>query len=304
MKTRFTAWIGLAGVAPSENAIAKRLQQYFTILTFAAIVWLAFQWHLELKQELTTYHAWLGNFIVWIYFIVETMVMTLVVDNRRRYLKGNWLNVVIVLLGAPLLLWEYGPIIAGLKAFRVILTIALFTPWVLLVIRFLTDSRLDTTVLSAFVILVIAGILVSSLDPAFNSIEDGIWWAWVTISTVGYGDIVPSTTVGRVFGGVLIFIGLGLFSIITANFAALFVQRNAKKNRYLQYKWEKTFGQLEKIQTRERDLLHEMQLMRKEIHQLQQSHEQLQFLVAKSKTNNIDSHISESNSQPKPRLDL
>lgn len=49
---------------------------------------------------------------------------------------------------------------------------------------------------------------------------DAIWWACVTITSVGYGDYVPVTVVGRLVGGVLMFGGLALIGVITATVAA------------------------------------------------------------------------------------
>ena len=67
-----------------------------------------------------------------------------------------------------------------------------------------------------------------------NSIWDGIWWAIVTMGTVGYGDKYPMTGGGRVVGIVLIFTGIGLMSLITATVASIFVERKMKEGRGLE----------------------------------------------------------------------
>jgi voltage-gated potassium channel len=84
-----------------------------------------------------------------------------------------------------------------------------------------------------------AGVMMAAIDPGILTVGDGIWWALVSVTTVGYGDIVPTSGVGRVFGGALILIGLGLFSLLTASLTAIFVNREEppdKHNRALMNK--------------------------------------------------------------------
>lgn len=78
---------------------------------------------------------------------------------------------------------------------------------------FRDNGLLYTFALSLLAIAVIVGgvslyVVESGVNPKVNSVADGIWWALVTITTVGFGDISPVTTAGRVVGGVLMVAGL------------------------------------------------------------------------------------------------
>jgi voltage-gated potassium channel len=69
-----------------------------------------------------------------------------------------------------------------------------------------------------------AGVLVTIIDHQdFPTIGDGIWWAIVTLGTVGYGDIVPHTAWGRVVGSVVIVVGVTFISFLTATVTSMFV---------------------------------------------------------------------------------
>jgi voltage-gated potassium channel len=61
------------------------------------------------------------------------------------------------------------------------------------------------------------------LEPRAESFSDGVWLAFTTAATVGYGDIVPSTHGSRVFAALLVLIGLAVLSLVTASVAAIFV---------------------------------------------------------------------------------
>ncbi|HUK96236.1 MAG TPA: potassium channel family protein [Gaiellaceae bacterium] len=63
----------------------------------------------------------------------------------------------------------------------------------------------------------------------FHSFGDGIWWAIVTLGTVGYGDIVPHTTWGRVLGSVVIVCGVTFIAFLTATVTSLFVSADQQE---------------------------------------------------------------------------
>ena len=62
------------------------------------------------------------------------------------------------------------------------------------------------------------------LDPQVNSLEEGLWLAFITAATVGYGDIVPTTTASRIFSVFVVLLGCGMLSLVTASIAAMFVK--------------------------------------------------------------------------------
>lgn len=71
-------------------------------------------------------------------------------------------------------------------------------------------------------------------DSNITSLWDGIWWAAVTMGTVGYGDKYPITTGGRIVGLIIIFAGVGLMSLFTATIASIFVEKKIKEGRGLE----------------------------------------------------------------------
>jgi voltage-gated potassium channel len=75
-----------------------------------------------------------------------------------------------------------------------------------------------------------SGIIVTIIDHKdFASVGDGIWWAIVTLATVGYGDIVPHTGWGRVVGSVVIVVGVTFLSFLTATVTSMFVSADQQE---------------------------------------------------------------------------
>lgn len=66
------------------------------------------------------------------------------------------------------------------------------------------------------------------------TVVDGLWWALVTATTVGYGDMVPVTPQGRAVAVLLLLVGVALLSVVTANIAAFFVEESDEASRDIQ----------------------------------------------------------------------
>ncbi len=77
-------------------------------------------------------------------------------------------------------------------------------------------------------ILGLGGIGFWILDPQVETFSDGLWLAFTTAATVGYGDLVPSTHFSRVFAVVVVLLGLAVLSIATASLAAIFVEKEVE----------------------------------------------------------------------------
>jgi voltage-gated potassium channel len=74
------------------------------------------------------------------------------------------------------------------------------------------------------VLAVASGVLVRVVDHKdFHTLGDGVWWAIVTLATVGYGDIVPTSPWGRVIGGAVIVLGVTFLSFLMASVTSYFV---------------------------------------------------------------------------------
>jgi voltage-gated potassium channel len=104
-----------------------------------------------------------------------------------------------------------------------------------------TLQRERVFVLACFVaVLVLIGGLGFLLTESFEErnilqqFGQGLWWALVTITTVGYGDVTPKTLGGRLVGVALMVGGLVSFSLVTATVASIFIERKFRRERGLE----------------------------------------------------------------------
>lgn len=149
-------------------------------------------------------------------FALEFVVRLYRAPDRGRFFRDNWFD----LLG---LVPIYAESLAWLRAARVlrILRVLRAVRAVGFVGRVYRESRIGST-------LAIAGAVVATIatafflaeegrNPAVQSWGDAGWWAVTTMATVGYGDVVPRTSTGRLLATVLMITGIGLFGVIASS---------------------------------------------------------------------------------------
>jgi len=105
------------------------------------------------------------------------------------------------------------------------------------------------------VILLLGGVGFWLLDPGVHTIADGLWLAFTTAATVGYGDMVPSTHASRMFAVIVVLLGLAVLSLATASLAAIFVEKDVEEGEELQI---------------EHQLMREIKQLRQEVQSLRQ----------------------------------
>ena len=96
---------------------------------------------------------------------------------------------------------------------------------------------------------VIAAVLEEMVDPAFDGYRDALWWAVTTVTTVGYGDIVPESSAGRVVASVLMLIGVSAIPIATSLVVTVFATRlQAEQREQDKAERDEVFARLERIE--------------------------------------------------------
>jgi voltage-gated potassium channel Kch len=97
----------------------------------------------------------------------------------------------------------------------------------------LTARRAVGIIIVATALITVAGgITIRLLDHKdFSSLGQGMWWAVQTVTTVGYGDLVPHSTVGRVIGSVVMLTGIAFISLITASVTAMLIEQARQRSR-------------------------------------------------------------------------
>jgi len=139
-------------------------------------------------------------------------------------------------------LWDWGwadlvataPMLRIFRVFRMVRVFRLIRargpgPFVDDLVRSRTASIFLVTIFLVIVTMEVAGASIYYVEQGaetanIKSASDAVWWVIVTITTVGYGDRFPVTGAGRIVGIILLFAGIGLFSVLTGFIANLFLE--------------------------------------------------------------------------------
>jgi voltage-gated potassium channel len=170
------------------------------------------------------------NWVIWTAFLAEAILMLRLVDDRWRWVREHPLEVAIVILTPPFL-----P--ASMQAARVfrLLRLLRLLRLGMLVRRFLsTEGIRDAAVLAAMTVLG-GGAAYAAVEKGQDlSAWDGVWWAIVTVTTVGYGDTFPQTDAGRIIAIVVMSVGIGFIAVLTAAAAERFLRVQRQERNELE----------------------------------------------------------------------
>jgi voltage-gated potassium channel len=218
-------WIGLGGVPAEDNATALGWQRrlHWIMVAVALLSVPAYLLSTAEIGEIWHHVAAVLDYLILAAFVGELVWMMYVSSYPWRYFFENWLNVVIIVGAAAAAFGaatEWIAVVRGMRAAVAILVVVRTTTE----IRFLFTRRGAPMLLGmAFLTMLVLGALFYWLDPRIQTFGDGLWLAFITGATVGYGDVVPTTGTTRIIAVLTVLVGVALMTLFTANVVSFFI---------------------------------------------------------------------------------
>ena len=169
--------------------------------------------------------------LIYIVFVIDYITRLSRSKNKRDFIKNNKIDLISLI--------PFNAIFKSLRILKLnkLLRLGRLVKISVLFARFKDDSRLFFKtnhfgyVLITTIILILLGALAMSYLENID-IGDSIWWSFVTTTSVGYGDIYPTTSLGRIIAVVLMIIGLGFVGMLSGTIATYFLSQKKVKNSY------------------------------------------------------------------------
>jgi voltage-gated potassium channel len=177
------------------------------------------------------------NWIVWLAFCAEYGVRLALAPNKAAFVRSAWLDLSIILLSPPFLVHESMQTLRGARALRLLRLVRAFGVAAIGLrhLRGALRHRRFHWVAAVALLTVLGGAVaeyyVERGAGGVTSFGDALWWAVVTATTVGYGDLSPVTPAGRVIAVVLMFVGIGVIGAFTATIASWFIEQEHAEER-------------------------------------------------------------------------
>jgi len=182
-------------------------------------IWLALAPEFEQSRTL----AW----SIWGVFAIEYAVRLVRSSNRWAFVRSNLFDLLAIF---P---WDA---MRGFRMFRLLRVLTLLRGLAVLrrvnnhISGILRTNGLAYGLVGAGIMVLLAGMLIIRLEPQIASLGDGIWWSIVTSTTVGYGDVSPKTTEGRIVAAILMLVGIGMIAMLTGSIATYFIGGHGPAN--------------------------------------------------------------------------
>lgn len=182
---------------------------------------------LDLRRGLTPVERW-ADWIIYALFVVDYLIRLSVAKEKKSFLRENVFDLVAIIpFSALFRIFRLARFVRVLRFTRLIRVAAIST-------RFIARARgiLNTNGFKYVLVLSVGAILVSAVAMMYvegMNFVDALWWSFVTATTVGYGDLSPSSGAGRIIAAILMIVGIGLIGSLTSSITSFFLVRDSEQ---------------------------------------------------------------------------
>ena len=239
---------GVAGVSDSERPAAQLVERIFAFtILIVLFVGLLFSQDTKLefamKQEIRS----MMELVFQLCVIVEFVTLLILTQKKWLYVRSNWMLLFVIFALLFTDIFHVSLLVIPLKLLRLLMICVVIIPTFRVMTRYYFLNSLPAIFAVSCIITFLFGVIVSFIDPNMKTGFDGIWWAIQTVTTVGYGDVVPQTFLGRIIGMILMIIAVGMFVSITSRLSALLTTDQNQRQNEPSYQLRKTELVSEKV---------------------------------------------------------
>lgn len=198
------------------------------LLAILVVVILVIGLSYDLPQNINFLFSIIDNTIL-VIFTIDYFTRLLLAKDKGKFFKSNIIDLIsIIPLNSAfktIRILRLSKLLKFVKIFRSVSLILKFRRYSG---RFLKTNNFNYIIRITLFTLIFGAIGIHYAEGI--SISNALWWSFVTITTVGYGDISPATPIGRIIAGIIMIVGIGFLGMLTGTIATFFLNKNYSKN--------------------------------------------------------------------------
>ena len=171
------------------------------------------------------------DIFIWVIFCVDYFIRLFISKDKKKYLKRNVVDLLSILplnsVFKTLRVIKIVRIVKITKLFRIVIFIGKFK---VRINKFLKTNNFNYVIYLTTATIFIGAVGISILENM--NFGNALWWSFVTTTTVGYGDISPATTSGRIIAVILMLVGIGFIGMLTGTISTFFLQNKSENDSY------------------------------------------------------------------------
>lgn len=209
--------------ATKENNLGF-LNLLIVVLSIYVLISLLVDTFFKLPTEISRLLFYTDNAICAV-FLYDFIVRFYKADNKWKFMQWGWIDLISSI--PAINFFRVGRAVRLIRLLRILRAFRSVKHLVTHIFRNRAQGALMSVAIIAVLLMIFSSIAIlqveDSPDSNIKTAEDALWWTYVTITTVGYGDKYPVTTEGRIIAALLMTAGVGLFGTFTAFVASWFV---------------------------------------------------------------------------------
>ncbi|MEE8825418.1 pH-gated potassium channel KcsA [Lentilactobacillus sunkii] len=163
--------------------------------------------------------------LIWLFFLIDYLVRFKLAKSKKDFLISNLFDLIALIPSHPIFIFfRIARIYSIVRYYNLLWRFGISGKWTNALHKFLYDTGFIYLLSISLVILIFSSLIFASFEH--DSLQNSLWWAISTATTVGYGDITPKTDGGKIISAVLMLGGIGFIGLLTSTITDFFTSQD------------------------------------------------------------------------------
>ncbi|GAD16337.1 potassium channel family protein [Lentilactobacillus otakiensis] len=163
--------------------------------------------------------------LIWLFFLIDYLIRFKRAKSKKDFLISNLFDLIALIPSHPIFIFfRIARIYSIVRYYNLLWRFGLSGKWTNALHKFLYDTGFIYLLSISLVILIFSSLIFASFEH--DSLQNSLWWAISTATTVGYGDITPKTDGGKIISAILMLGGIGFIGLLTSTITDFFTSQD------------------------------------------------------------------------------